>query len=231
MKLQSNLNTQVFKEPELIKSIASEMETECEEKTNDFIISRHKNSVFLNSKRMVTSNSNDNNCDVDYFSTQDMKCSSQNKISSLRDYPPRKEEHINADHLKSNKEKDILNNCAKNTNEVGTRTNSSLIKNELSENVSLNLKLKEIETTHAAEKKQLIEQCAELERSLDMLKAEYEECEDYWTAKLEEERQLFEQEQKISDEKFSELIAKMAEYEELISPVDKVKNSGRLSKN
>lgn len=228
MRLQSNLNTQVFKEPELIKSIASEMETECEEKTSDFIISRHKNSVFLNSKRIITYNSNDN-CDVDYFSNQDMKCSSQNKISSLRDYPPRKEEHINADHLKSNKEKDILNNCAKITNEIGTRTNSSLIKNELSENVSLNLKLKEIETTHAAEKKQLIEQCAELERSLDMLKAEYEECEDYWTAKLEEERQLFEQEQKISDEKFSELIAKMAEYEELISPIDKVKNGGRLS--
>ena len=62
-----------------------------------------------------------------------------------------------------------------------------------------------------------------------MLKIEYEECEDYWTAKLEEERQLFEQEQKISDEKFSELIAKMAEYEELISPIDKVKNGGRLS--
>ncbi|XP_003393251.2 blastoderm-specific protein 25D isoform X1 [Bombus terrestris] len=228
IRLQSNSNTQFFKETEFIKSIASEIETECEEKTSDFVIPRHKNSVSI--KRVVTSNNNDNNCDVDYFSNQDMKSSSHNKVSSLRDYPPRKEEYINADHSKSNKEKDILiTQCGKITNEVSTRTNSSLIKSDSSESVSLNLKLKELEATHATEKKQLIEQCAELERSLDMLKVEYEECEDYWTAKLEEERQLFEQEQKISDEKFSELIAKMAEYEELISPVDKVKNGGRLS--
>ncbi|OAD55892.1 Blastoderm-specific protein 25D [Eufriesea mexicana] len=230
MRLQSNLNTQIFKETEFVKSIASEIETECEERTSeslrDFVVPKHKNSVSI--KRTVPSNSNDDNCDVDNFS-QDTKNSTQNKVSSLRDYPPRKEEHLNVD-SKSSKEKDALViQSLKITPEIGTRCNSSLIKSESSEDVFLNLKLKELEATHAAEKKQLIEQCAELERSLDMLKIEYEECEDYWTAKLEEERQLFEQEQKISDEKFSELIAKMAEYEELISPIDKVKNGGRLS--
>jgi len=89
--------------------------------------------------------------------------------------------------------------------------------------VTTNVELLEIE------KKQLTERCQELERSLDLLKAEYEECEDYWTAKLEEERQLFEQEQKISDDKLAELINKITEYEELISPSDKLKSNGRLS--
>ncbi|CAK9830652.1 Blastoderm-specific protein 25D [Anthophora retusa] len=231
-KLQSNSSAQVVKTTDFVKSIAFEMETECEERASeslrDFVVPKHKNSV--SAKRTMTSNSNDN-CDFDNFNIQDIKSSSQNKVSSLRDYPPRKEEHINTDHSKLNKEKDTsVINCAKVFNEINAKTNSSLTKSESSEDdVFLKLKLKELESAHATERKQLTERCAELERSLDLLKIEYEECEDYWTAKLEEERQLFEQEQKISDEKFSELIAKMAEYEELISPVDKVKNSGRLS--
>ncbi|XP_017797195.1 PREDICTED: blastoderm-specific protein 25D [Habropoda laboriosa] len=233
MKLQSNSNTQVVKATDFVKSIAFEMETECEERASeslrDFVVPKHKNSV--STKRTMTSSSNDNNCDFDNYNGQDIKSLSQNKVSSLRDYPPRKEEHMNIDHLKLNKEKDTsVINCAKVLNEINAKTNSSLTKSESSEDdVFLKLKLKELEAAHAAERKQLTERCAELERSLDLLKIEYEECEDYWTAKLEEERQLFEQEQKISDEKFSELIAKMAEYEELISPIDKVKNSGRLS--
>ncbi|XP_053984065.1 blastoderm-specific protein 25D [Hylaeus volcanicus] len=227
VRLQLNSNAQIFKDADSIKNIASEMETECEERTSeslrDFVVSKYKNSLFI--KRGTVCNNNENNCDVDdNFNNQDTKSPLQNKVPSLRDYPPRKEEHIILDQSKSNKEKDTPLNHAKITNEV------SLIKNESVEDVNLlNLKIQDLQTAHAAEKKQLIEQCVELERSLELLKVEYEECEDYWAAKLEEERQLFEQEQKISDEKFSELIAKMEEYEELISPVDKVKSSGRLS--
>lgn len=44
---------------------------------------------------------------------------------------------------------------------------------------------------------------------------EYEKCEDYWANKLEEERRLYDQEQKLSDEKFSELMSKIREYEEM----------------
>ncbi|XP_076245387.1 blastoderm-specific gene 25D [Calliopsis andreniformis] len=232
MRLQSNTITQIVKETDFAKSIASEMETECEERTSeslrDFVVSKHKNSVSV--KRTAMSNS-DNNSDIDdNFNNQDMKSTSQNKVSSLRDYPPRKEEHGTIDQSKSNKERDVSFNHVKVSNDSSAKTNSSVVKNEPIEDISvLNLKLQELETAHAAEKKQLIEQCAELERSLDLLKVEYEECEDYWTTKLEEERQFFEQEQKISNEKFSELIAKMEEYEELISPVEKGKNGGRLS--
>lgn len=54
----------------------------------------------------------------------------------------------------------------------------------------------------------------ELENSLEQMQKEYEACEDYWQGKLNEERQMYEDEQRISDEKFTELLKKMAEYEE-----------------
>lgn len=67
----------------------------------------------------------------------------------------------------------------------------------------------------------------ELESSLDLMRKEYEDCEDYWQGKLSEERQLYEEEQRISDEKFNELLKKMSEYEEQFPcPLEK---DGRLS--
>ncbi|XP_058056636.1 blastoderm-specific protein 25D [Anopheles bellator] len=56
--------------------------------------------------------------------------------------------------------------------------------------------------------------CEELEQSLEQMRKEYEDCEDYWQAKVNEERQLYEEEQRVSDDKFAELLKKMAEYEE-----------------
>lgn len=59
---------------------------------------------------------------------------------------------------------------------------------------------------------------------------EYEKCEDYWSNKLEEERHLYEQEQKLSDEKFSELMSKIREYEEMFgTQEDNSVDSDRLS--
>lgn len=73
----------------------------------------------------------------------------------------------------------------------------------------------------------LLRKIEQLERSNELLKADYEQCEDYWEMKLEEERQLFEQEQKVNGEKLEELIAKIAEYDELYGNEDQ--NDGRLS--
>lgn len=59
---------------------------------------------------------------------------------------------------------------------------------------------------------------------------EYEKCEDYWAKKLEEERQLYDQEQKLSDEKFSELMFKIREYEEMLGAQEgSTADSDRLS--
>ncbi|KYN06246.1 Blastoderm-specific protein 25D [Cyphomyrmex costatus] len=189
------------------KSIASELEMECEERANeslrDLVVSKIPKQS--STKRTVISNSAE---DLNNFTGQDAKNLTQNKAMSLRDYPPRKEEYP-IDQCKVNKEK----NSSLNVTEVES----------IPRIITTNIESLEME------KKQLTERCQELERSLDLLKTEYEECEDYWAAKLEEERQLFEQEQKISDDKLAELINKITEYEELISPSDKSKNNGRLS--
>lgn len=193
----------LIEEIDFSKSLASALETEYEERTSeslrDFVVPKCNKTT--PTKKVPHNNNDTTTYPIDAnFNYADSKLP-QNKVTSLRDYPPRKEECSNADHVKNIKEKDITSNYNVPCNETETKTSTT----------------------------ELIERCQVLERSLDLLRAEYEECENYWAAKLEEERQLFEQEQKISDEKFSELIAKMAEYEELISPVDKTKNDGRLS--
>ncbi|XP_075153955.1 blastoderm-specific gene 25D isoform X2 [Haematobia irritans] len=74
------------------------------------------------------------------------------------------------------------------------------------------------------------ERCKELEASLEQMQKAYEDCEDYWQAKLTEERalfdkerQIYEEEQQESDKKFTELMEKVREYEEQFS------KDGRLS--
>lgn len=56
--------------------------------------------------------------------------------------------------------------------------------------------------------------CQDLEASLEQMRKEFEDCEDYWQGKLAEERQLYEEEQRQNDEKLSELLRKMSDYEE-----------------
>ncbi|PSN57236.1 hypothetical protein C0J52_05004 [Blattella germanica] len=81
-------------------------------------------------------------------------------------------------------------------------------------------KLKEEEERHKKEITTVKERCSELENSLELLRQEYEKCEDYWANKLEEERHLYDQEQKLSDEKYAELMSKIKEYEEMLGGQD-----------
>lgn len=76
------------------------------------------------------------------------------------------------------------------------------------------------------EKETLAARVAELEQSLEQMSTEYEHCEDYWQSKLNEERLLFDEEQRISDEKFAELLQKMSELEDQFASHEK---NGRLS--
>ncbi|XP_044753450.1 girdin [Coccinella septempunctata] len=68
--------------------------------------------------------------------------------------------------------------------------------------------------------KELTNKCTELENCIDLLRNEYEKCEDYWANKLDEERQIFELEQAQSNEKFADVFKKMREYEEQFAPLD-----------
>lgn len=85
------------------------------------------------------------------------------------------------------------------------------------------------ETVHTSEiaLSALRNRCDDLEKSLTLMRDEYERCEDYWAGKLDEERHLAEQEQRITDEKFSELMAKIREYEELFAD-DHMRRSTKL---
>lgn len=75
----------------------------------------------------------------------------------------------------------------------------------------------------------LMQQNQELEASLEQMRKEFEDLEDYWQGKLTEERQLFDAEQQKSNGKFEDLLKKMAEYEEqFIVGMDR-NNGGRLS--
>lgn len=73
--------------------------------------------------------------------------------------------------------------------------------------------------------------CQEMESTLDLMRKEFESLEDYWQGKLNEERVLFEEEQRVNDEKFNDLLQKMLEYEEQFSTTMKKdeRDSGRLS--
>ncbi|XP_062548907.1 blastoderm-specific protein 25D isoform X2 [Armigeres subalbatus] len=82
----------------------------------------------------------------------------------------------------------------------------------------------------SSEQVKLKTRCDELEASLEQMSKEYEACEDYWQAKLNEERLLYEEEQRVADDKFNELLKKMAEYEEQFAGQAGNKNEdGRLS--
>ena len=78
------------------------------------------------------------------------------------------------------------------------------------------------------ENEKLTARCRSLEDNLELMSREYESCEDYWQSKLNEERLLFDEDQRVSDDKFAELLQKMTELEDqFASQTDK--NNGRLS--
>lgn len=77
------------------------------------------------------------------------------------------------------------------------------------------------------ENKTLKQRCQDLEASLEQMRKEYEDCEDYWQNKLAEERVLYEEEQRQSDDKFTELLSKMSEYEEQFASA--TEKDGKLS--
>ncbi|EAT32495.1 AAEL014969-PA, partial [Aedes aegypti] len=96
------------------------------------------------------------------------------------------------------------------------------LKTKIAELEELNKKKEEESTVKA--------RCEELEASLEQLSKEYEACEDYWQSKVNEERLLYEEEQRIADEKLNELCKKVAEYEEQFAGQGGNKNDdGRLS--
>ncbi|XP_066594592.1 ninein homolog isoform X2 [Prorops nasuta] len=230
-KLQSLIyNLEISASRSLVRTetIANSLASELENSISSNLI-KSSNLVIENDGVIQNTDDNFNNVNkkypfkevIDPEETEDSSDPNfKDKVTSLRDYPPRKED-FTEERVKNKKEK----NC---------KASNDNVSDEKSEYISLRdyppLKNDfENKKSDQDEKQQLMERCSELEKSLDMLTVEYEACEEYWAHKLEEERQLFEQEQKVSDDKLAELIIKMAEYEELISQPEKPLNDGHLS--
>lgn len=53
---------------------------------------------------------------------------------------------------------------------------------------------------------------------MEQMKLEYDKCEEYWTCKLDDERELFAEEQRAGDERLADLVAKIADYERQFEP-------------
>ncbi|XP_011299466.1 blastoderm-specific protein 25D [Fopius arisanus] len=200
-------------------------ENECEERTSeslrDLVINKTETSKLV--KRISTS---DGMINIDRnFNNLETK---SGKHKSLRDYPPRTDESSHSS-LEGKLDKENLAKAPVESAEGEDLVDGNNVEAIRQDRDRLTSLLKEQEMRHSNEKRILQDQLSELEKSLDSLRTEYYQCEDYWAGKLEEERQLIEQEQKISDDKLAELIAKIAEYEEQFSMGDKSRNDGRLS--
>ncbi|XP_032515024.2 blastoderm-specific protein 25D [Danaus plexippus] len=78
--------------------------------------------------------------------------------------------------------------------------------------------LADLEHDHRVEKDSLTNVVKELETSLEQMKTEYEKCEEYWSDKLEEEREAFAEEQRAGDERLADLAARIADYERQFAP-------------
>ncbi|XP_034947355.1 ninein [Chelonus insularis] len=204
------------------ETIEKNEEEECEERASeslrDFVVNRNEKSRIL----IMSSHSNDVINNLDIFN-------SKNKTSRLRDYPPRREENQIEQVKVEDKTNVNINNTESDVVDSPHNSDSYDIEVIKKDRDRLSALLQEQETKHNNEKKMLQEQCQKLENDLELLKNEYYQCEDYWAGKLEEERQIIEQEQKVTDEKLSELISKIAEYEEQFSAGDKSRTNGRLS--
>lgn len=98
-----------------------------------------------------------------------------------------------------------------------TQTEENGEEQQLKEQVSrLEKDLSENKAAFEKEKGDLKVQCNELENSLQLLREEYERCEDYWQDKLQEARDMYEKDKEEIDDKFQDLLMKIKEYDELM---------------
>lgn len=83
----------------------------------------------------------------------------------------------------------------------------------IDDTVALDRELLEQKAKHEDEKQKLTSLIKDMEMSLEQMKIEYDKCEEYWSNKLEEERDAYTEEQRLGDERLAELIAKIGDYE------------------
>jgi len=71
-----------------------------------------------------------------------------------------------------------------------------------------------------SESNMLLETNKHLEESLELMRTEFDSMEDYWQKKVEDEREFYEEQLKISENQFKELEVRMKDYEELLASME-----------
>ena len=83
--------------------------------------------------------------------------------------------------------------------------------------------LRNVETNYESKVQDLSNKNSELEESLDLMRHEFEEMENYWQKKIEDERSFYDTQIKLEEGHFRDLELKILEYDQRFS-IEKVKN-------
>ena len=82
--------------------------------------------------------------------------------------------------------------------------------------------LRNVETNYESRVKVLSDKNSDLEESLELMRHEFEEMENYWQKKIEDERTFYDKQIKLQEGHFRDLELKILEYDERFS-IDKTK--------
>ena len=77
--------------------------------------------------------------------------------------------------------------------------------------------LRSVETNYESRVKELSDKNLDLEESLELMRHEFEEMENYWQKKIEDERTFYDKQIKLEERHFRDLELKILEYDERFS--------------
>ena len=77
--------------------------------------------------------------------------------------------------------------------------------------------LRSVEINYESRVKELSDKNSDLEESLELMRHEFEEMENYWQKKIEEERTFYDKQIKLEEGHFRDLELKILEYDERFS--------------
>lgn len=205
--------------------------------TNCWRANHIENSIEANN--FETNNSDTNNFETNNFEINHLKANNfktdqletNNRESNHPTIHPETDKNLQSNTNNFSSKTEIFNNSSNtnNQNDLDPTKNSNINSSDTQRLDDLNSQEHpKHDTTNTAESesnlikqndklklevKDLTTKLSDLESCIELLRNEYEKCEDYWAAKLDEERQMFEQEQTQSTDKLNELIGKILEYE------------------
>ena len=125
-------------------------------------------------------------------------------------------EHLSRDNERlSLQQGEIKNKILVQTEKLASRKGIPLVTEDISR-VDFQALTQNILDQCEQEKLALIQKNKELEESLDLMRQEFEEMENYWQGKIEEERAFFDKQIQSEETNFGSLELKILEYEQML---------------